>query len=96
VSRLREALFEDFDAADRRSGGQTGLGLGIGFLVGKDVWPPSGGKVSLVLRNVLAMSGIDTSEVSFGYREMSDEQFGKVKNPIGTQTAHPGFSARVV
>ena len=96
VTRLREALFEDFDAADRRGGGQPGLGLGIGFLVGKDVWPPSGGKVSLVLRNVLAMSDVDTSQVSFGYREMSDEQFEKVKNPIGTQITHPGLFTVVV
>ena len=96
VTRLREALFEDFDAGDRRGGGQTGLGLGIGFLVGKDVWPPSGGKVSVVLRNVLAMSDVDTSEVSFGYREMSDEQFEKVKNPIGTQITHPGLFTVVV
>ena len=56
----------------------------------------SGGKVSLVLRNVLAMSDVDTSQVSFGYREMSDEQFEKVKNPIGTQITHPGFFTVVV
>jgi Gamma tubulin complex component C-terminal len=86
VTRLHEALFEDFDSADGRAGGQTGLGLGIGLLVGRDVWPPSGGKTSVVLRNVLAQSGVDASEVSFGYREMSDDQFEKVKNPIGLHT----------
>jgi len=77
VQRIQEALFEDFDVEDVRSGGQTGLGLGIGL---KSEWPPNGGKVGLVLRTLLS----ETTELSFSYREMSDSQFDKVKNPIGT------------
>ena len=85
VTRLQEALFEDFDTDDVRGGGQPGLGLGIGFLVGKNVWPPNGAKVGLVLRNVLAETHINTTdpEICFAYRELSDDQFEKVKNPIG-------------
>lgn len=79
LARLQEALFEDFDTDDVRSGGQPGLGLGIGFLTGKNVWPPNGAKVGLVLRNILS----ETSEISFAYRELSEDQFEKVKNPIG-------------
>jgi len=79
LARLQEALFEDFDSDDVKSGGQPGLGLGIGLLQGKNVWPPNGAKVGLVLRNILS----ETSEISFAYRELSDEQFERVKNPIG-------------
>ena len=83
VTRLREALFEDFDSEDGRSGGQPGLGLGIGLLMGKDVWPPSGAKVGLVLRNLLQETLGTDSEVSFAYRALNESDFEKVKNPIG-------------
>jgi Gamma tubulin complex component C-terminal len=83
VTRLTEALFEDFDEEDVRGGGQPGLGLGMG-IKNVDTWPPSGAKVGLVLRNILSEH---TSEgISFAYRELSDAQFEKVKNPIGTRT----------
>jgi len=88
VTRLQEALFDDFDEDDVRSGGQTGLGLGIGMLRGKDPWPPNGGKVALVLRNVLAecSTEMEQNELSFACRELSEERFERVKNPIGTLT----------
>jgi hypothetical protein len=82
VTRLHEALFEDFDD-DGRSGGQPGLGLGMG-LKGKNNWPPNSAKVGLVLRNILSESGVDTTGISFAYRELSEEHFNKVQNPIGT------------
>lgn len=85
VTRLHEALFEDFDTEDVRSGGQSGLGLGIGILNSKSSWPPNGAKVGLVLRTILAETHHDgaTKEISFAYRELTEEQFEKVKNPIG-------------
>jgi len=79
VQRVQEALFEDFDGGDVRSGGQPGLGLGIGL---KSEWPPNGGKVGLVLRTLLS----EIPELSFAYREMSDSEFEKVKNPIGKKS----------
>ena len=83
TTRLSEALFEDFDDEDVRSGGQPGLGLGMGILGSGGTWPPSGAKVGLVLRRVLAgvTSDIDVSP-SFAYRELSDAQFDRVKNPL--------------
>lgn len=51
----------------------------------KDSWPPNGGKVTLVLRNVLSecFSETEQKEVSFAYRELSEERFERVKNAIG-------------
>jgi hypothetical protein len=86
VTSLQEALFEDFDEEDVRSGGQPGLGLGIGKLKDKTSWPPNGAKVGLVLRNVLAETFGDEVDggVSFAYRDLTEDQFEKVKNPLGT------------
>jgi hypothetical protein len=86
VTRLQEALFEDFDDDDVRSGGQPGLGLGIGMLKANGIWPPNGGKVTLVLRSVLSDCLLETeqSEMSFACRELSDEHFERVKNAIGS------------
>ena len=81
MTRLAEALFEDFDEEDVRGGGQPGLGLGMG-IKNVDTWPPSGAKVGFVLRNILSEHTADG--ISFAYRELSDDQFEKVKNPIGT------------
>jgi hypothetical protein len=85
VTSLKEAIFEDFDEEDVRSGGQPGLGLGIGKLKTKTDWPPNGAKVGLVLRNVLAETFDDEADggISFAYRDLTDEQFDKVKNPLG-------------
>jgi hypothetical protein len=83
ITRLQEALFEDFDQDDVRAGGQTGLGLGIGLITEKNTWPPNAARVSLVLRNVLSESGLDLPYLNFAYHELSEEELQKVKNPIG-------------
>ena len=81
ITKLNEALFDDFDE-DGRSGGLHGLGLGVGLV---DRWPPSASKVQGVLRNVLEELGQDgTMGISFAYRELEDREFDKVKNPVGT------------
>lgn len=88
VTSLLEALFEDFDEEDVRSGGQPGLGLGIGKVKDKTSWPPNGAKVGLVLRNVLAETFGDEGDgsISFAYRDLTEDQFEKVKNPLGMST----------
>lgn len=83
VARLREALFEDYNSQDGRSGGQLSLGLNIGLLAESQVWPPSGAKVGLTLRNLIQETLGTDNEMSFGYRALSDAEFEKVKNPIG-------------
>ena len=86
VTKLNEALFDDFDADDVRAGGKPGLGLGIGILKKGESWPPSGAKVGVVLRQLLTepvTSSQKAPEVSFAYRELTDSQFERVKNPIG-------------
>jgi len=80
ITKLNEALFEDFDDEDVRSGGQHGLGLGIGMV---DRWPPGAAKVTAVLRNLLGEMGAEEGGISFAYRELTDQQFDKVKNPVG-------------
>ena len=80
ITKLNEALFDDFDE-DGRSGGLHGLGLGVGLV---ENWPPSATKVTGVLRNVLEELGGETMGISFAYRELSDREFEKVKNPVGT------------
>jgi len=80
ITKLNEALFEDFDDEDVRSGGQHGLGLGIGMV---DRWPPGAAKVTAVLRNLLGEMGAEAGGISFAYRELTDQQFDKVKNPVG-------------
>ena len=85
MTKLNEALFDDFDE-DGRSGGLHGLGLGVGLV---DRWPPSASKVQGVLRNVLEELGPDgTMGISFAYRELEDREFDKVKNPVGTIPTH--------
>jgi len=87
VTKLNEALFEDFDSEDVRAGGQPGLGLGIGILRKGETWPPGGTKVGVVLRHVLSETTSQsqkTPEISFAYRELTDSQFERVKNPIGS------------
>jgi len=91
VTKLNEALFEDFDSEDVRAGGQPGLGLGIGVLRKGETWPPSGAKVGVVLRHVLSETTSQsqkTPEISFAYRELTDSQFERIKNPIGPSYFH--------
>lgn len=84
VTKLNEALFEDVDSEDVRAGGQPGLGLGVGILKSGETWPPNGAKVGVVLRHILTESSPSqgTPEISFAYRELTDSQFERVKNPI--------------
>lgn len=84
VTKLTEALFEDVDSEDVRAGGQPGLGLGVGILKSGETWPPSGAKVGVVLRHILTESSPSqaTPEISFAYRELTDSQFERVKNPL--------------
>jgi Gamma tubulin complex component C-terminal len=87
VSRLQQILFDDVDSEDGRMGGRPGLGLGVRGLREGERWPPHGGKVTLILRGLLedcVDSEEELKEISFAFRELSDEHLERVNNPLST------------